>query len=141
MPARHSRLLLSFPLMNLSSLFSFRTDISGHRYGWTPLHRACITNREEIALFLINEEKERVSAAEGQRQLRQRQHAQPGRAGRRGGWREGTPSYNMKSSSGRSPVFWTSSEKIVEEMVKLPDLELANGKGRQLLERGEEGWV
>ena len=125
--------------MNLSSLFSFRTDISGG--GWTPLHYACSNNREEIALFLINEEKERVSAAEGQQQLQQQQHAQPGRAGRRGGWREGTPSYNMRDYRELSPVFLTTSEKIVEEMVKLPDLELADGNGRQLLETGEEGWV
>ena len=97
---------------------------------------ACYRNKDEIALFLINEEKRRVSGAEGQQQ---RQHGQPGGTGR--GLQQGTPSYNMRDKWGDSPVFKTKSEKIVEEMVKLPDLELADGNGRQLLERGEDGRV
>ena len=44
----------------------------------------------------------------------------------------------MQDLDGWSPVFRTTSEKIVEEMLKLHDLELVNGNGRQLLERGED---
>ena len=91
---------------------------------------ACINNRDEIALFLIREEQERVT--------KERQEGQDGQPGRR--QQQDTPSYNMRSRDGRSPVFCTSSSKIVEEMVKsFPDLELEDGEGRQLLERGENG--
>ena len=46
----------------------------------------------------------------------------------------------MRDRFGRSPLFLTKSSRIVEEMVKsFPDLELEDGEGRQLLERGENG--
>ena len=47
----------------------------------------------------------------------------------------------MRDKYGDTPVFCTSSSKIVEEMVKsFPDLELEIGEGRQLLEKGEH-WL
>ena len=122
---------------SISSLFSIRSDISGYGGKWTPLHMACYYDKDEIALFLINEEKRRVSA-EGEQQ----RHAQPGRNGGRSGGdqQQQTPSYNMQYVDGRTPVFWTESEKIVEEMLKLHDLELVSKDGRQLLEEGEDGF-
>ena len=72
----------------------------------------------------------------------QQQHAQPGRNRKRSGGgkqQHQTPSYNMRDWGGATPVFLTRSENIVEEMLKLHDLELAAGNGRQLLERGENG--
>ena len=104
---------------SISYFFSFRIDEHGD--GWTPLHEACAYNKDEIALFLISEEKKRVSA-EGDQQQHQ------------------TPSYNMQDWEGVTPVFLTRSEKIVEEMVKLHDLELTAGDGTQLLEKGEDGF-
>ena len=95
---------------------------------------ACYLNRDEIALFLIREEQERVT-----KERQEVQDGQPGRRGEEGQQQDETPSYNMRDIFGRSPVFKTESSKIVEEMLKLPDLELEDGKGRQLLERGEDG--
>ena len=104
----------------------------------TPLHYACRHNRDEIALFLIREEQERVT-----KERQEEQDGQPGKKKkkRKGkGQQQDTPSFNMRSIGGRSPVFMTESSKIVEEMVKsFPDLELEDGRGNQLLERGENG--
>ena len=127
--------LSAFPsfrsLCSTSPLFSFRTDINGS--GWTPLHRACDWNRDEIALFLIRKESERVA-----KERQEGQGGQPGRSG--GGQQQDTPSYNIRSRDGDTAVFWTESPKIVEEMVKsFPDLELEDEDGRQLLEKGENG--
>ena len=90
---------------------------------------ACSWERDEIAFFLIKEEQEMV--------IKQRHRAQFGWPGR--GTLDGQqqPSYNMRDRAGESPVFWTSSSAIMEEMLKLPDLDLEDGKGRQLLERCE----
>ena len=111
-------------------LFSFRTNIEDV-FEWTPLHMACSWERDEIAFFLIKEEQKRIT--------KERQEGRDGQPGRR--QQQGTPSYNMRTTGGYSPVFLTSSSKIVEEMVKsFPDLELENGyDGKQLLERGEHG--
>ena len=104
----------------------------GDGKGWTPLHMACQFNKDDIALFLIREEQERVT--------KERQEGQDGKTGRRGEvQQQDTPSYNMEDKWGFSPVFLTVSSKIVEEMLKLDDLELKDGKGNQLLERGEHG--
>ena len=96
---------------------------------------ACSWERDEIAFFLIKEEQKKIT--------KERQEGQDGQPGKRGGGQQqhqGTPSYNMRSSGGYSPVFYAKSSKIVEEMVKsFPDLELEDGDGRQLLERGEHG--
>ena len=104
--------------MNLvtSSSFAPRADIYPftNGWGWTPLHWACKDNRDDIAIFLIKEERERVSTTgEGQRQ--------------------DNPSYNMRDYNGCSPVFKTSSERIVEEMIKMDDLQVTDKDGMPLL--------
>ena len=115
----------------LISLFSFRTDITAS-WEWTPLHYACERNKDEIALCLIKEERERVISTQ--------EDAQPGRKRRRG--QQDTPSYNMRDINGYSPVFWTSSLTILEEMLKLDDLYVTDGIGRPLLWHcAERGYV
>ena len=111
----------------ISPLFSFRTIIYG--VGDTPLHVACWKNREEIAIFLISKERERV---------RQEREEGRGRQGGAGGGRGTLPSYNMKSSFGTRPVFYTDSARIVEELLTFEDLEVTNGNGKPLLWRCAE---
>ena len=91
--------------------------------GSTPLHVACKKNKEEIALFLINTERDRV------RQGREGRCWQGGAGGGRGR----VPSYNMENSRGWRPVFTTSSVRIVEEFLSLDDLDVADRDGRPLL--------
>ena len=108
--------------MNFIS-FSFRTNITWD--GLTPLRVACNEDKEEIALFLIHTERDRVKDEKG------RQGA--------GG---SHPSYNMGDISGGSPVFMTSSARIREELLTLDDVELTNGSGKTLLWGcAYEGWV
>ena len=53
---------------------------------------------------------------------------------RRGeGQQQDTPSYNMRDEDGYSPVFRTSSSQIVEEMLKLDDLQVTDEYGQPLL--------
>ena len=93
----------------------------------TPLHYACVYNRDEIALFLIREEQERVT--------RERQEGQDGQPRRRGEGQQqhDTSSYNMRNEYVLSPVFYTSSSAIVEEMLKFDDLQVTTENGKQLL--------
>ena len=74
---------------------------------------ACYRKRDEIAVFLINAERNRVREEEGGRQ--------------------GAASYNMESSLGHRPWFWTSSARIMEEMITLDDLEVTAESGCPLL--------
>ena len=92
---------------------------------------SCIYNKTKISLLLINEEKKMVSDEWQQR-------VQPGRIRGSEESQHQIPSYNMYDYSGQSPVFLTDSKNIAQEMVKLKNLELANGNGRQLLEEGED---
>ena len=80
---------------------------------------AIYARKEELALFLINKERERVG--------RDRQ------GGRRVGARGKIPSYNMEDWNGRRPAFNTSSTRIVEEFLTLDDLEVTDGDGKPLL--------
>ena len=94
---------------------------------------ACDRNREEIALFLISKERERV-----------RQEREEGRGSQGGaaGGRGSLPSYNMLDSHGWRPVFYTSSARIVEEFLTLHDLEVTAGDGEPLLWFcAGRGWV
>ena len=105
-------------------LFFFRTDIGQGEWkgdGLTPLHVANWENREEIAVFLINTERDRV------------RHEREGRCRQGGGARGKLPSYNMKNSFGRRPMFFTSSVRIMEEFITLHDLEVTVGNGMPLL--------
>ena len=102
---------------------------------------ACVENKEEIALFLIQLERERV---------RQEREEGRGRQGGAGGGREALPSYNMTEKRygnrpvfmSSSPDFWrkkptnnslSSSARIVEELLTLDDLEVTDGDGTPLL--------
>ena len=89
---------------------------------------ACNDDKDEIALFLVKEEKKRVNA-EG----RQPQPGSTGRSGLDLGGSKWTPSYNMQDIYGCSPVFLTSSCRIVEEMVRLDDLQVTTRDGSPLL--------
>ena len=91
-----------------------RTEI--WRGGWSPLHLACLYNQEEIALFLIKEEKKRVG---------EKEEGQP--------WIGNTPSYNMRDKWGAIPLFMTSSLKIVKELISFEDLEVTSWNGMPLL--------
>ena len=114
--------IVVFPLM-ISDLFSFRTYITWD--GLTPLRVACDEDKEEIALFLINTERDRVRDEGGMH-----------------GAGESHPSYNMGDISGGCPVFRTSSARIREELLTLDDLKLTNGSGKMLLWGcAYEGWV
>ena len=114
-------------IVKILASLSFRADISPSGLdGWTPLHEACREDEDEIALYLIEMEKFRVSLEEGQEQ-----DEQPTREGRRG--QRDTPSYNMRDENGLSPVFWTASEKIVEAMLEFHDLLVTTRRGVPLL--------
>ena len=104
-------------------LLSFRADISkSGEEGWTPLHEACRYNVDNVAIFLIKAEQQWV---------RKEQDVQPGRVHRQG--QQGTPSYNMRDRNGLSPVFWTTSVRIVEGMLEFNDLQLTKRDGEPLL--------
>ena len=87
---------------------------------------ACDEDKEEIALFLINTERDKFKDEGGGRQ----------------GAGVSQPSYNMRDISGGSPAFMTSSARIREELLTLDDLELTNWSGKTLLWKcAYEGWV
>ena len=97
----------------VTSSFSPRADIYPftNGWGWTPLHWACKDNRDDIAIFLISEERDRVCNTDDPIY----------------------PTYNMRDYNGCTPVFKTSSERIVEELLKLDDLQLTDKDGMPLL--------
>ena len=134
-----------------------RSDIRGERNAWTPLHYACYNNQEKIVGFLIDQEKERKKmeigrgcgatndeeegekidldtttfndegATEGWLLVADRLQFLLGSSGK-------IPSYNIKSSAEKSPVFYASSTKIVEMMLDhLDDLEVTGEYGMPLL--------
>ena len=57
---------------------------------------------------------------------------QTGRKKRRE-WQQDVPSYNIRDVDGYSPVFRTSSSKIVEVMLKFGDLQVTRWDGIPLL--------
>ena len=83
-------------------------------------------DKDKIALFLIKEEREWVS-----RTTEVKEDVEPGKE-RRGGQQD-TPSYNTWDRWGRSPIFFTRSRKIVEEMLTLDDLVVTTRGGKPLL--------
>ena len=85
----------------------------------TPLHWACEKGKDDIALFLIEEERER--ARETKTEPEREEESQP------------SPSYNMRAINGLNPVFRTSSERIVQEMLHFEDLQVTTEDGLPLL--------
>ena len=86
---------------------------------------ACYLNRYDIALFLIRAERQWVSRSKAAREEQDEVDGQTRMI--RGVVQNDTPSYNMRDGGGRSPVFRARSLKIVEEMLKLEDLQLTRG--------------
>ena len=70
----------------------------------TPLHYACVHDRPDIVEFIVEED---IKLREVKTDL-------------------DIPTYNMKDHLGRTPVFQTSSPKIVEYLLKFEDLEVEN---------------
>ena len=68
----------------------------------TPLHYACAHDRPDIVEFIVEED---MKLREVRPDL-------------------DVPSYNVKDHLGRTPVFETSSPKIVEYLLKFEDLEV-----------------
>ena len=81
------------------------------------MHYACGKNIQDMVEFLIEEEKKRIQTDRDQ--------------GKEGG----TPSYNMMDIRGWQPVFWTTSSRIVEMLLRFGDLEVTSGDGEPLLWR------
>ena len=104
-----------------------RSDIRTKSLGalpnkWTPLHYACYNNQEKIVEFLIEKEKSRMKT-----QI-------PGGYGATNEECDQTPSYNMRSSADRTPIFYTLSTKIVEMVLShFDDLEVTGEYGMPLL--------
>ena len=91
--------------------------------GSTPLNVACWKKRDEIALFLIHTERDRVREEGGRWWY-------CGGAGR-----HRQRSYNMEDSYGKRPAFWTKSTRVIEELLTLDDFEVTDGDGGPLLWR------
>ena len=98
----------------------FRSYIGGQRKGITPLHYACsMEHREDIAVFLIEEETKRNKAEK--------------EGGVRGYIAAETPSYNMPDEDGLSPAFHTFSSRIMEMLLDFEDLEVVKERDGQPL--------
>ena len=71
----------------------FRSEIDSD-WKWTPLHFACNYDKSEIVALLLEEEK----------RLRRREE--------KGGRERGTPSYNLRSNYGNTPMFCAESARV-----------------------------
>ena len=101
--------------------FSFRSYIGGEGQELTPLHYACsVEDREEIALFLIEEEKKRNKDEQD-------------KGTRRGSSAAETPSYNMQDEDGLTPAFHTFSSRIMEMLFDFDDLQVIKERDGQPL--------
>ena len=105
---------------------SFRIDIFNEIFdpgaGWTPLHEACWKNKEEVVKVLLDIERETIN---NEQKLGERGDVQ-------------IPSYNMKSSHGKTPAFYTARGSIMEILLEFNDLEVTTSDGMPLLWRAVE---